>query len=163
MIFCYVEDQILLSRKELEIDDVKRGPNNTFRLKDLGKPKRFLQIYFICSRDGSITMTQTQRTENLLQDTYMSKAKAVCNVIDLSQTVKNIEEYPLNDVDPTVYRIIVRSLRFLATTTRPSLSVEASILASHLHNPTNTNMINAKRTPCYLHGTIDMEMNLRLE
>lgn len=46
VIICYVDDLIQFTRKESEIDDVKRRLNNKFKRKDPGKPKRFLGMDF---------------------------------------------------------------------------------------------------------------------
>lgn len=73
----------------------------------------------------------------------MSEAKAVSNLIDVSQTVKNNEHCPLNDRECIVFRGIVGSLMFLATKTQPDLSVAKSMLASNLRRPTKISMINA--------------------
>lgn len=106
-------------------------------------------------------MTETQLIEMLLRDTGMFEAKAVGCPIDVSQTVKKKKDCMFNERERTLYRSIMRSLIFLATRTRPNLSVAASMLASHLHSPTKNNMIYAKRALRYLRGTSNMETNLR--
>lgn len=158
---CYAKDSIMFAGKESDIDDVKLGRNNKLTVIDLKKPKRFLGKDFNWARHGSLTLTQRKLIEELLQHTGMSEAKAVISLINVSQMVKNNKECNPNEGELTVYQSIVGSLMLLTTKTQPNLSVAASMLASHLHNPTKINMINTKRALRYLRRTSNKEMNLR--
>lgn len=120
VIFCSVDDLIMFAWKESEIDNVKRGLKNRFKLNDLGKPNRFLGIGFKWARHGSLPMTHIQRIEKLLWDTGTSDAKAADSRTDLSQTVKNKKDCRLNEEESTIFRGIVGSLMFLARKPGPT-------------------------------------------
>ncbi|KAK6156644.1 hypothetical protein DH2020_010892 [Rehmannia glutinosa] len=57
-------------------------------------------------------------------------------------------------VDPTLYKSLVGSLRYL-TCTRPDILYATGVISRYMENPTTTHMKAAKRILRYLKGTIN--------
>ena len=57
-----------------------------------------------------------------------------------------------NKVDPTLYKSLVGSLRYL-TCTRPDILYAVGVVSRYLENPTITHLKEVKRTLRYLKGT----------
>lgn len=71
------------------------------------------------------------------------------------------DQYALDENDNTNYHCIVESPLYIAIKTRPDLYMTASSLRMHVENPTNCDMIAAKRALQYLNETSNCSLMLK--
>lgn len=71
---CYVDDLIFFARWKRSIVDVFHKLNDTFHVKDLGRPKQFLGLGFGWVSDGLFVLGQTQLVDKLLLDSKMDES-----------------------------------------------------------------------------------------
>ncbi|XP_073225555.1 secreted RxLR effector protein 161-like [Cicer arietinum] len=77
-----------------------------------------------------------------------------CNSIsNLSETNSKIDECSEEErIDPTLFRQMVGSLRYLCNS-RPNICYSASVISRFMHDPRKTHLIAAKRILMYIKGT----------
>lgn len=88
----------------------------------------------------------------------MNESKPLQSPTDVSRKASKTDDVALHENERAVYRSFIESIMYLATKTRPSISVTGSMLASHLHRPTKRKLNAAKRVLQYLRGTSRMEI-----
>lgn len=69
VIFCYVDDPVLLANVEDATDALYRQLDNKFRVEDLGKPRHFLRLEHVWHEDGSVLLSQKLLIHRLLEET----------------------------------------------------------------------------------------------
>jgi hypothetical protein len=149
----YVDDNLIVGDSEL-CNQVKGLMATDYKVRDYGEPEHFLGLDFSRSADGSIRLSQS---------TYI---RAMAARFDLLQAP--CPHTPLNTVqvmtaraedeaaaDGTLYRSIVGSLLYAATSTRPDISFAVKELSRFLMDPSAAHMYQAKHCVSYLLGTHD--------
>lgn len=68
-----------------------------------------------------------------------------------------MEDSTKDDVDPTLYRILIVSLRFLCHT-RPDLAYSVRMVSRFMQNPKISHPVATKRMLRYLRGTLDYDI-----
>lgn len=161
IIICYVDDLLIFAENQDIVDNLYRTLEKQFRVKDLGRPTRFLGLNITYNSDRRISFSQEQLVNKLLEETGMDGSKPVGSPIDEWTFTKTIESEPLDVDEHAKYRSIIGSLMYIANRTRPDLLVATSMLASYLHAPTKVHMAGVKRTLRYLNGTKERQLVLR--
>ncbi|CAB3995426.1 Hypothetical predicted protein [Paramuricea clavata] len=158
IIIIWVDDLIISASHEILLQSMKDS-SSKFRLKDLGVLSWFLGTEFKCS-EGAIEMSQKQYIEKLLLRFGMAecKPKVTPTVLGLDKVV-GTESPELKD--PTFYRVIVGSLIYVMTGTRPDLCYIVTKLSQNMSKPTETNIIAAKHVLRYLKDTIEQNLRFR--
>ena len=107
----YVDDLILISETQNEMDQMKQSLKDTFKMKDLGKIHYCLGIN-IDLGENSISLNPTQYIQRLLEKYGLSEANSVATPMDLNvKLVKN--DQTSKKVDPGHYQSMVGSLLHL--------------------------------------------------
>ena len=155
-ILLYVDDVMLMGRELSEICKAKEDLSTLLEMKDLGELSSFLGVSFIRDKGGA-WLSQSHYCSQVLQRFGMDSCKPVstpaCLQVDMLE--------PSTPADTTRYQEIVGSLLFLATRTRPDISVAVNLLSRHNASPTNANMVSAKRVLRYLRGTSEFALRLK--
>jgi hypothetical protein len=155
LVFFYVDDIILLSRKERAKQATKLKANlmARYEMRDLGPVQWFLGI--------RVTRDREQCTVYLCQDSYIDK---VANRYHLTNwkapttTPLPTEELVPYELKATLqeihaYQGKVGSLQFTATVTRPDTAYAASKLAEFLTNPGPQQIAAVGQALTYLYAT----------
>jgi hypothetical protein len=106
-----------------------------------------------------VTITQTAKIEAMLEDLHMSDCNPVKSPYRLGLVIDSIPhdgappESKLDIVKP--YQRAIGGLNWLATSTRPDLSVCVSLLSQFSHNPSEGHLDAVKHVLRYLKGTRD--------
>ena len=111
----YVDDMLLMSNDQIEINFVKRTLDYLFWIKDLGHLKYFLGLE-VARSSRDISLCQRKYTLELLQHTGLIGCKPVSTPINLR--LQKVDRKTFSD--PGAYRWLVGQLLYL-TTTHPDI------------------------------------------
>uniref|UniRef100_A0A2N9E312 Integrase catalytic domain-containing protein n=1 Tax=Fagus sylvatica TaxID=28930 RepID=A0A2N9E312_FAGSY len=146
----YVDDIILTGSVPAAIQELIRDLAQAFELKDLGPLKYFLGLQVEYTPSG-LLVHQTKYATDLLAKHNMSTCKP-CSTPFVPPSTSVLTESSLLS-DPFSYRSLVGALQYL-TFTRPDLSFAINSLCQHMHQPTTSHLVAAKRVLRYIRGTI---------
>ena len=151
----YVDDVIVMGKELSEICIVKRELSELLEMKDLGELGSFLRVRFT-QDEGGAWFSQNYYCEQVLQGFGMTSCKPVSTPACID--IETIEVS--GPCDASQYQEIVGSFLFLSTRTRLDISVAVNLISRHNANPTDANMISAKRVLRYLRGTTGFALKL---
>ncbi|TYK04854.1 reverse transcriptase [Cucumis melo var. makuwa] len=103
------------------------------------------------SEEG-IFISQERYTREILEKFNMINSKPITPPIEIGTKLSKHEER--DDVDPSYFKSLVGSLRYL-TCTRPDILFNVGLVSRFMESPTTTHLKVAKRILCYLKGTLD--------
>jgi hypothetical protein len=146
----YVDDIILTGSVPAAIQELIRGLAQAFELKDLGPLKYFLGLQVEYTNSG-LLVHQTKYATDLLDKHNMSTCKPCSTPFVPPSTSVLTESSFLSD--PFSYKSLVGALQYL-TFTRPNLSFAVNSLCQHMHQPTTSHLVAAKRVLRYIRGTL---------
>ncbi|GAU43423.1 hypothetical protein TSUD_334860 [Trifolium subterraneum] len=147
----YVDDLLITGNNDKYISEFKSDLKREFEMTDLGYMTYFLGIEFLRTDQG-ILMHQTRYAKEILKKFEMDKCNSALSPAEPRlQLSKSIEE---EDVDPTSYRQLIGSLRYLCNT-RPDLAYSVGIVSRFMDKPKSSHLIAVKRILRYVKGTID--------
>lgn len=109
--------------------------NNKLKLKDLGKPKKFLGVDFHCQLDVSLHMEEGHLIEKLLIGIGMLNAKPPGRPFGSNVFVNTANDLGIDAHQVGEYSSIVGTFMYLATRPTPDLTMAASMLVSYLCVP----------------------------
>ncbi|KAL6328799.1 hypothetical protein AAG906_003816 [Vitis piasezkii] len=120
----YVDDIVIASNDQENVDELKKFLNGYFKLKDLGNLKYFLGLEVGRSSKG-ISVSQRHYALQLLSDTGYLGCKTRKTLMDPNVKLSQDEGDLLDD--PSMYRRMIGKLLYL-TITRPDLSFSYHVL-----------------------------------
>ncbi|WVZ88092.1 hypothetical protein U9M48_034645 [Paspalum notatum var. saurae] len=132
----YVDDLILTGAEEAAISTFKAEMKSSFKMSDLGYLNYYLGIE-VKQEEGRTTLCQAAYAAKLLDKAGMADCNSVHVPMDgkpkLSKSGSN------SPVNPTLYRSIVGSLRYLVHT-QPDISFAVGFVSRFMANPTTEHM-----------------------
>lgn len=163
IIAVYVDDIVLASTNQLEIERIKNILKDSFKMKDLGRIHHCLGIEFAQrTTTKSISMSQKGFIKEILSRFGMEDCKPVKTPMDpnsklsMAMSPQNPEE--LKEMENCPYQNLIGSLMYLAVSTRPDIAYAVSALSQYNTSPGKEHWIAAKRVLRYLKGTMDFEL-----
>ncbi|XP_014496687.1 uncharacterized protein LOC106758263 [Vigna radiata var. radiata] len=150
LIVClYVDDLLVTGSSVGRIVDFKVQMLQEFEMSDLGQLSYFLGIEFTKTDEGML-MYQHRYALDMLTKFNMLH----CNSANTPTEVDlKLEKDPEEEVvDPTEYRRMVGSLRYLFNT-RPDISYSVGLISRYMQNPRVSHLNVVKRILRYLKGT----------
>jgi hypothetical protein len=130
VILCLYVDDILIFGTSLEvIKEVKDFLSHCFEMKDLGVADVILNIKLLKDDDGGITLLQSHYLENILSPFGYSNCKSSPTPYDPSMLVRKNQGDLKDAKDQLRYSLIIGSLMYLASATRPNISFAVSKLS----------------------------------
>lgn len=155
-ILVYVDDFLIIGPAGNDLNSVKSGLCNAFKMEDLGPASYFLGIRIVRDRSA--------RTIKLCQDAYIKKiiekfGMADCTTVKTPMDPGQKEfmvpfEGQASAADIQLYQRMVGSEMHAAVQTRPDIAYTLTVLSRFLKNPSPAHMIAAKRVLRYLKGSI---------
>nr|GEX44481.1 ribonuclease H-like domain-containing protein [Tanacetum cinerariifolium] len=124
-------------------------------MTDLGPLNYFLGISATRTTSG-ILLSQTKYATEIIEQAQMLNGNPCRTLID---TEKKLGPEGSPVTDPTLYRSLVGSLRYL-TFTRPDLAYAVQQLCLYMHDPREPHHNAMKRVIRYLRGTTDLGLQL---
>jgi len=150
IIYLYVDDLLITGSSEELISKFKGEMLNEFEMSDLGRLNYFLGIEFTETQSG-LVMYQSRYAREVLRKFEMHQSNSANTP---AEVVLHLEKEPEEiSVNPTKYRKIVRSLRYLCNT-RLDLCFSAGLISRYMQNPCQSYLNAAKRVLRYLQGTL---------
>lgn len=146
----YVDDLIVTGSNEDKISEFKKRMRSIFEMSDLGKLTYYLGIEVNQTKDG-IIMKQEAYASKILEIAGMSTCNATQYPMEPKlQLTKDENGKP---IDPTMYRKIIGSLRYLIHT-RPDLSYSVGMVSKFMQAPKESHYTAVKQILRYIKGTM---------
>jgi len=146
ILLVYVDDIILAGNSLSEFQHIKSILHYSFKIKDLGQLKYFLDLEVAHSKQG-ISLCQRKYGLDLLSDSGTISSKLVSTPSDPSLKLHNDSSPPYEDIPS--YRRLIGMLLYL-NTTRPDITFITQQLGQFLSKPTQTYHNAALRVLKYL-------------
>lgn len=135
----------------MEVKKFKEEMHRTFRMSDLGLLSFYLGIEVKQDRNA-ITLGQAAYVKKLLEKAGMGE----CNPCQtpMESRLKLSNRSTSREVDATMYRSLVGSLRYLVDT-RPDICFAVGYVSRYMERPTQEHLIAVKHLLRYVAGTIE--------
>ncbi|CAA7021399.1 unnamed protein product [Microthlaspi erraticum] len=159
-VLVYVDDIIITSNSDPNVDQLKDNLKAAFRLRDLGPIRYFLGLEIARSNKG-ISVCQRKYTLELLEDAGFTDCKP--SSIPMDPSVKLIQDSaePVID-DISLYRKLVGKMMYL-TITRPDITFAVNKLCQFASAPKASHLNAAYTVLRYLKGTIGLGLFYSVE
>ena len=157
----YVDDLILVTVNQAEMDELKEALACRFKMKDMGELHYCLGISVVQDKkNGCLGIHQKQYIQKMLEKFKMVDAKTVTTPADIN--VKLVKDDGVSrKVDQSHYQSIVGSLLYAAIATRPDIAQAVSAVSKFSAEPTEAHLTAVKRILRYLKGTMDLSLQYR--
>ena len=159
IIAVYVDDLILLSDNDSEMNNIKLALAERFRMKDLG-PLHYCLGVTIEQDDTCIAIHQHQYIQDILQRFGLHDANAVTTPADINVKLCK-QDNVSKPVDSKLYQAMVGCLLYAAIATRPDICQAVGAVSKYNSQPTEAHLTAVKRIYRYLKGTADQKLVYR--
>ena len=146
----YVDDLVITGGNPQDISAFKEEMKATFKMSDLGLLHYYLGLE-VAQTETGITVSQSAYAAKILENAGMAR----CNPsqVPMEPRLKLSKVSTATAVDPTFYRSIVGSLRYLVNS-RPDLAYSVGYISRFMEAPTTEQMAVVKRVLRYVAGTL---------
>ncbi|KAK8918643.1 hypothetical protein KSP39_PZI022153 [Platanthera zijinensis] len=152
MIIClYMDDMIFTASNPAMFEEFKRLMKKEFEMTDLGELSYFLGVE-VQQREDGIFISQKKYAEEILKKFRMENNKAISTPADPG--IKLRKDSKEEGVDPTMFKSLVRSIRYL-TFTRPNIMYAVGVVSRHIEEPKQDHFTATKRILRYVNGIRD--------
>ena len=158
----YVDDMLIASKSQIEIEKLKTQLNREFEMKDLGEAKKILGMEI--SRDrklGRLCLTQKQYLRKVLKRFGMNeKTKPVSTPLaphfKLSASMSPKNEAEREYMSKVPYASAIGSLMYAMVCTRPDISQAVGVVSRYMHDPGKEHWQAVKWILRYILNTIEV-------
>ncbi|UYV79715.1 hypothetical protein LAZ67_18000390 [Cordylochernes scorpioides] len=155
----YVDDIFAISENQAARNKCRELLNSSFEVKYLGPISHMLGVSFKKSEDGSMTLSQSNYIEELLQRFRLQDAKGVSTPMETNLDLSVRKNGNSNERFP--YRELIGGLSYLSQRTRPDIAYAVGILSRYCDNYTRKHWEAGKRVLRYLKSTKDFGITYR--
>ncbi|UYV75824.1 hypothetical protein LAZ67_13001446 [Cordylochernes scorpioides] len=155
----YVDDIFAISENQAARNKCRELLNSSFEVKYLGPISHMLGVSFKKSEDGSMTLSQSNYIEELLQRFRLQDAKGVSTPMETNLDLRVRKNGNSNERFP--YRELIGGLSYLSQRTRPDIAYAVGILSRYCDNYTREHWEAGKRVLRYLKSTKDFGITYR--
>lgn len=156
----YVDDLILVSDTEEEMQKVKNDLAAQFKMKDMGQLHYCLGINIEQKKNGVLLMHQRRYILDLLKRYSLMDANPVSTPADVNVKLEKEDGFS-NSVDTKLYQSMVGSLLYAALATRPDIAQAVGAVAKYCARPSEAHLTAVKRIFRYLKGTVDLGLKFK--
>jgi hypothetical protein len=154
----HVDDLIAATTADSFFDTFEKQMSEVLVMKDLGKLQYYLGLQFERDDDGIFLLHQKNYIERKLREFNLYDSRP--SNVPVDPGYQKREEVHQIMRNKEVYRRAIGSLLYLATNSRPDISVSTSILARQVSNPSEADWTEVKRIFRYLSHTKDKKLKL---
>ena len=149
----YVDDLLVLTKPQHDMDSVKMALSGRSKMKDMGQLYYCLGISIVQDKENSLNyLHQNQYIENLLQRFNVKDAKIVPTPSDVN--VRFCTDDGSQSVDKNALSVIGwQSFIYAAIATRLGIYYAVGVVAQYCGSPNQSHLTAAKRILRYLKGT----------
>lgn len=151
LICLYVDDLLVTGCNHAEIEEFKERMKSEFDMTDLGVLSYFLGMEFLETAEGIVLHQKKYANDVLKRFNMMNCSPANTPVETKLKLEKGGNE---KAIDPTLYKQMVGSLRYLYNS-RPDISYGVGLISRFMDDPRQSHLVAAKRIMRYLKGTLD--------
>ncbi|KAH9670830.1 hypothetical protein KPL70_017126 [Citrus sinensis] len=152
LIVClYVDDLIFTGSNPSLFEEFKRVMIKEFEMTDIGLMAYYLDIE-VNQKEEGIFISQESYAKEILKRFKMNYCKPISTPVECGVKLSKYDEG--EDIDPTFFKSLVGSLRYL-TCTRPDILYVVGLVSRYMENPKTTHFKAAKRILRYIKGTIN--------
>ncbi len=159
IIAVYVDDLIIVTTNQQDMDKIKTSLSENFKMKDMGS-LHFCLGFGIEQNEEGIKLSQKLYIQKLLERYGLQEANPVSTPMD--PNVKHVAEDGYSKpVDKVRYQSMIGSLLYAAIATRPDISQAVGALSKFNSAPTEAHLTAVKRILRYLKGTINLSLQYK--
>jgi hypothetical protein len=147
----YVDDLVITGSSLAAVEEFKEEMKRAFLMSDLGLLSFYLGIE-VHQDAGGITLRQAHYAKKILEMVGMVDCKATATPME--ERLRLSRDSTTEEVDATLYRHIVGSLRYLIHT-RPDLTYAVGYVSRFLERPTEEHLQAVKKIIRYITGTLE--------
>ncbi|KAH9745480.1 hypothetical protein KPL70_004087 [Citrus sinensis] len=150
LIVClYLDDLIFTGSNPSLFEEFKRVMIKEFEMTDIGLMAYYLGIE-VKQKEEGIFISQESYAEEILKKFKMNDCKPISTPVECGVKLSKHDEG--EDIDPTFFKSLVGSLRYL-TCTRPDILYAVGLVSRYMENSKTTHFKAAKRILRYIKGT----------
>ncbi|KAH9650220.1 hypothetical protein KPL70_026283 [Citrus sinensis] len=150
LIVClYVDDLIFNGSNPSLFEEFKRVMIKEFEMTDIGLMAYYLGIE-VKQKEEGIFISQESYAKEILNKFKMNDCKTISMPVECGVKLSKHDEG--KDIDPTFFKSLVGSIRYL-TCTRPDILYAVGLVSRYIENPKTTYFKDAKRILRYIKGT----------
>ena len=150
----YVDDLIITGANPADIGVFKEEMRRLFRMSDLGLLSYYLGIE-VKQGQNMITLGQAVYVKKLLEKAGMTAYKPISTPMEVRLKLSTKSTTP--EVDATMYRSLVGSLRYLVHT-RPDIAFAVGYVSRFMEKPRQEHLVAVKHLLRYIAGTVDYDI-----
>ena len=147
----YVDDLIITGANSEDISAFKEEMRRLFRMSDLGLLSYYLGIEVKQGRNA-ITLGQAAYAKKLLEKAGLASCKPCSTPMEVRLKLSTKSTTP--EVDATMYRSLVGSLRYLVHT-RPDITFAVGYVSRFMEKPRQEHLVAVKHLLRYIAGTTE--------
>ncbi|KAL5865755.1 hypothetical protein ACOSQ3_003269 [Xanthoceras sorbifolium] len=158
----YVDDMLIASKSQLEIERLKAQLHQEFEMKDLGEAKKILGMEISRDREkGKLCLTQSQYLKKVLQRFGMNEQTKPVSTPLAPHFKLSAQLSPKNDEEreymaKVPYANAVGSLMYAMVCTRPDISHAVGAVSRYMHDPGKGHWLAVKWILRYIQNTVDV-------
>lgn len=153
-VLIYVDDVVIASKNNEEVEDIIQILKSQFEITDLGDLRLYLGIE-VTFESGIYYLSQEEYIDKILEIYNLQDAKISSIPMDPGYLKLNSNDMINNN---NIYRKAIGSMLYISNNTRPDIAVAISILSRKINNPNNDDWTELKRVMKYLKGTKDLKL-----
>lgn len=159
IIAVYVDDLIILTDNQEDMENIKDRLSNQFQMKDMGELHYCLGIS-IKRQDDKLFVTQEQYINKILKKYNLDNANPTSTPMDVNVKLEKDDGHS-KPVDSGLYQSMIGSLLYAAIATRPDIAYAVGALARFNSAPNEAHLTAVKRVFRYLKGTANLHLQYR--
>ncbi|KAE8709887.1 Tubulin beta-2 chain [Hibiscus syriacus] len=158
----YVDDMLITSKSQKEIEKLKAQLNQEFEIKDLGETKKILGMEISKDRQrGELCLTQKQYLRKVLQCFGMNENTKHISIPLASHLKLSSQSSPKTNEEreymaKVPYANAAGSLMYVMVCTRPDISQAVGVMSRYMHDPGEGHWQVVKWILRYLQQTVDV-------
>ena len=155
LLLLYVDDILIVqTSNDRNGEEVKDQLRHRYKMTDLGKATRFLELEIGWNHDRSITLGQKAYINSIIKRFNLEKATLSSIPIDLNINLDN-KRCEDKAIDKHTYLSMIGSLMYAALGTRLDIAYAVTVLSRYNQEPLAMHFTAAQKVIRYLKGTLN--------